>query len=274
MKAKGLVVKNFPEHWTNWSNPDKENKLFTKEEIEFNNKLLIDKRPMFMKHLYPTYKAKYKDHYDKYDYLCYRTFGIHLEELFEISNKTEEQIKLIDNYNKFNPLLETDCPMNNICRHMEKSIKEIKLNVKQSVPDYIFNILYNKRIKVTDEQIKEMEKIYKLYKKQKEKKNNVVVYDEETNEDVLVADNNLNAFGFNYISNDIQTLANLAVYVNYYLYPKSNKNFCWELFGDGIILNIFDNSNGEFYIPLQNDNGDIEYMGKRYKNERVDIECQ
>ena len=38
MKAKGLIVKDFPKHWTNWQNPDKPNDKFTKEEIEFNNK--------------------------------------------------------------------------------------------------------------------------------------------------------------------------------------------------------------------------------------------
>ena len=47
MKAKGLIVKDFPHHWTNWINPDKENEYFTKEEILFNNKLIIEKRPYF-----------------------------------------------------------------------------------------------------------------------------------------------------------------------------------------------------------------------------------
>lgn len=274
-KAKGLVVKNFPHHWTNWTNPDKENKNFTKEEIEFNNKLIIDKRPLFMKHLYPTYKAKFNEHYNKYNYLCYRTFGIYLEELFAISNKTLEQQQLVDNYNKFNPLLDTDCPMNNICKYMEGEIKEIKLNVKKASPDYIFNILYNNNINITESQVKEMEKIYKLYKKNKSKSSNVEVYnDDEIDNLTSQGKDDITSLNFDYISDDIQRLANLAVYINYYLYPKSSKNFCWDLFGDGIILNIYDNSNKEFYIPLQNKRGDIEYMGKKYRNERIDIQCQ
>ena len=36
---------------------------------------------------------------------------------------------------------------------------------------------------------------------------------------------------FDYISDDIQRLANIAIYINYVLYPKSPKNFCWDLFG-------------------------------------------
>ena len=141
-KAKGLIVKDFPTHWTDWQNPNKPNNYFTKEDIEFNNKLLVDKRPYFMKYLYSTYKAQYNAHRDKYDYLCYRTFGIHIDELLNIENKTEEQQKLADNYNRFNPFIESDCPMNNICKYMEKEIKEIKLNIRKSSPDYVVQQKY------------------------------------------------------------------------------------------------------------------------------------
>lgn len=273
-KAKGLVVKNFPKHWTNWTNPEKENKNFTREEIEFNNKLIIDKRPMFMKYLYPTYKTKYKSHCDKYDYLCYRTFGVYMNDLLSLENKTPEQQSLIDNYNRFNPLLDTDCPMNNICKYMEENISEIKINAKKQSPDYIFDILYNKNISINENQIKEMEKVYKLYKKTKSKSNNIEVYSQDGSESISVNSDDIMSLNFDYISDDIQRLANLAVYVNYYLYPKSTKNFCWDLFGDGIILNIYDNSNKKFSIPLLDENGDIDYMGKKYSNKEIDIECQ
>ena len=33
MKAKGLIVKDFPAHWTDWQNPNKPNDNFTKEDI-------------------------------------------------------------------------------------------------------------------------------------------------------------------------------------------------------------------------------------------------
>ena len=75
-----------------------------------------------------------------------------------------------------------------------------------------------------------------------------------------------------YISDDIEVLANLAVYVNYQMYPNSPKSFCWDLFGDGILLNIYDNSNKDFYIPLETKGGNIEYMGKQYQNKKVVID--
>ena len=62
------------------------------------------------------------------------------------------------------------------------------------------------------------------------------------------------------------------MYVNYQLYPSSPKSFCWDLFSDGILLNIYDNSSKEFYLPLEDKNGEIEYMGKQYQNKKVVID--
>lgn len=272
MKAKGLIVKDFPHHWTNWINPDKENEYFTKEEILFNNKLIIEKRPYFMKYLYPKYKTQYNDYFKKYNYLSYVTFGIGIEELIHLNNKNDEQKKMIENYNKFNPFLETDSPMNNICKYMEKKIKEIKINAKKKSPDYIFNILFNKDIEITETQIKQMENVYKKYKKSKS--NSYTTGEFVCQDDLTNINKNINDDNFDYISDDIQRLANLAVYVNYYLHPTSPKNFCWDLFGEGILLNIYDNSNKEFKIPILDEEGDIEYMGKKYKNKEVKIEWQ
>lgn len=272
MKAKGLVVKDFPSHWTDWQNPNKPNNYFTKEEIEFNNKLLVDKRPYFMKYLYSTYKAQYNAHRDKYDYLCYRTFGIHIDELLNIENKTEEQQNLANNYKRFNPFIESDCPMNRICKYMEKEIKEIKLNIRKSSPDYIYDMLYNKDLEVTEEQIKQMDKFYKAYKKNRTAKDNIIIKNDDELNDIKFSTELLNISKLDYISDNIQVLANLAVYVNYQMYPNSPKSFCWDLFSDGILLNIYDNSNKDFYIPLETIGGDIEYMGKQYQNKKVVID--
>jgi len=43
--------------------------------------------------------------------------------------------------------------------------------------------------------------------------------------------------------------------------------------GDGIVLNIYDNSNHNFKLPILDENGSIEYMGKKYENKGVEIEC-
>ena len=46
---------------------------------------------------------------------------------------------------------------------MEKEVKEIKINVKKQNPDYIFDILFNKEIRITNKEVEEMEKVYQTY---------------------------------------------------------------------------------------------------------------
>ena len=45
----------------------------------------------------------------------------------------------------------------------------------------------------------------------------------------------------------------------------------WKLFGKEVVDNIMENTMGFFEIPLLNENGDIEYLGKRYSLERIDL---
>lgn len=259
-RSKGLVVKDFPKWWTKWTNPEKENELFTKEEIEFNNKLLIEKRPLFMKYLYPKYKKEYKFHKDRYDYITLKQYGINMEDMIKLDNLNEDQKKLIENYNKYNPLLDSNCPMNNICKYMEEEIKEIKINVKKKNTQKIFDILFNENINITEEEIKLMNRQYKKYLKRGE--NDII------NSDIDFE--TLDAYTF--ISDDIQKLANLAVYVNYILYPNSNKNFTWNLFSNGLLLNLHEKFNGVINIPMEVSNGDIEYKGSQYLNMEVLVE--
>jgi len=242
-------------------NPDKPNELFTKEEIEFNNKLVIEKRPMFMKHLYSKYKKDFKFHQDRYNYLCQKQYNLTIDDLLAKDYLNEEQKKLVDNYNKYNPLLDTDCPMNNISKYMEEQVKEIKINVKKKNHEKIFDILFNQNIDITEKEIKSMEKKYKSFLSSTRSLN---ATDNETDYESIDA--------YSDISKDIQKLANLAIYVNYKLYPNSNKNFAWNLFGNGIILNLHEKENGLITIPVENINGDINYRGSTYKSEEVIIE--
>jgi hypothetical protein len=260
-RAKGLVVKDFPKWWTNWTNPDKPNDTFERDEIEFNNKLLIEKRPLFMKYLYPKYKKEFKFHFDRYNYISQKQYNLTIDELLEKKDLDDNQKQLIYNYNKYNPLLDTDCVMNNICKYMESEIKEIKINVKKKNTDKIFDILYNSNIKITKKQIKLMKEYYKKSVKKSENINS----DDTTQKVDSIED-------FYDISDDVQKLANLAVYINYKLYPNSNKNFAWNIFGNGIILNLHEKFEGKINIPVEDYSGNIDYRGSKYINKEVIVE--
>jgi len=134
--TKGLVIKPIPAHWTKWTKITED---MSEEEIEkanFNNSILIDKRPQFMQHLYSSYSKSYRKYFSGYDILTQANFRMFLDELLEIDEKdlTKKQREFLDKFYRYNPLLDSDCVMNNISKYMQKKTKELKF----LLPDLYF----------------------------------------------------------------------------------------------------------------------------------------
>ena len=60
---------------------------------------------------------------------------------------------------------------------------------------------------------------------------------------------------------DKRILANIAVTLCYEKYPNKNKKFMWKVASEGILLNI---KQQRFSLPERDDNGEYEYLGKKY----------
>lgn len=60
---------------------------------------------------------------------------------------------------------------------------------------------------------------------------------------------------------DKRILANIAVVLCYEKYPNKNKKFMWKVASEGILLNI---KQQRFSLPERDDNGEYEYLGKKY----------
>ena len=54
--------------------------------------------------------------------------------------------------------------------------------------------------------------------------------------------------------------------------PKSNKEILWTNFGRKICENIKQNSPDEIWFPLPNQNGEIKYLGTKYKVQKVKLD--
>lgn len=74
----------------------------------------------------------------------------------------------------------------------------------------------------------------------------------------------------NEICSDKKQLANMAVRACYEYYPqKKNSKFMWRVAGDGIIANI---KQEVFPLPIRDDDGEYEYLGKKYRFENIHLE--
>lgn len=61
---------------------------------------------------------------------------------------------------------------------------------------------------------------------------------------------------------DKQMLANIAVILCYEKYPTRNKKFIWKVASEGVLLNI---KQQNITLPMQDDDGEYEYLGKKYR---------
>ena len=77
------------------------------------------------------------------------------------------------------------------------------------------------------------------------------------------------------ITSLIYKIAKKSLQYYYKKYPSKNKSFVWSVFGKYLIENIKKNTlknTNQTTIPFHDIDGDIEYLGARYREYRIDIE--
>lgn len=257
--AKGLKIKPFPKCWTTYQKILETDTEEEKTRKEFENKLIIEKRPAFMKFLYPKYAKQYKDFKDNFDLYCFIMFGKDFECLTSEDKQTEKYKDMIEYYNQKNPFLETNGVMNRLSRYMQNELKHIKPKNVECDNQKIFEKLYNANVPIDNdllEKIKVVKKEYDDFKKTKQLKTSEFSTYEQYYK-------YLRNKCLQEISNNIQELANLAVYLCYSLNPNKPKDFCWDIFGGGIVENLKE-KHPTARIPMQSPIGEVEYLGEKY----------
>lgn len=269
--AKGIIIKEFPKHWTNYIKIKDSMTEIEKKFYEFSNTLIVEKRPYFFRYLYSHYNDRYLREIRGYEEECYDKFRCSLSELLNKNSYTQNESEFLDKYKRFFYFIDNDATMNYLCHYMESKVKEIKINsLKQN--DKIVEILISERFKLCEEKYEKIKLLYKefILKKQNfnNKKNNKEEYrDKYANIEQICKEIKRKSF---IISSNIQELSNMAVQLCYIEHKNYDKDFVWKVFGSGILENVKENKKEKIMLPVLNDNGNIEYLGKMYSNEEVD----
>lgn len=275
--AKGLIIKPFPMHWTKWKRITDEMTESEKDETDFHNRLVINKRAYFMRYVYSAYNRKYIEYNKKFDSDSCVKFNKRFSEILEDykNNKnsiSDEELEFVQKYFKYSPFIETDCLMNRVCRYMESEIKELKTDLHTHVTEEIILILKNHDIETDKVKLK---KLYDLYKKYKsEKRNFSKIKDGEGNykfRNIEQYNKCVRQEAYE-ISTNGSELANLAIDICYTIHPHDNKSFAWSVFGEDLIENIRCNSPNDYFIPLADKNGHINFLGNKYSMYKVHVD--
>jgi hypothetical protein len=242
-KTKGIITAAFPE----WDKRIVGNIL--------HNNILANKRPFWMQYLYPHKKKEWEEYLENHSYYCYGMWGMGVEDLRKLSDKTDFQNNFLQKYQKYSPLLlDSKGVMDKVSNHMVSSIKEIKIKIKTK--DFDYGIYMDEFVPTSNNVKTQLLLLMKLFNKMKKD-----FYLNTSHEDMSSIIEHIKNKSFE-ISSDIVELTNCAVEL-FYGERQSNHDFVWQIFSDGIINNM-KRKNISFKVPIQSKDGELVFTGRKY----------
>lgn len=282
----GKEVKGIPKIWIERQNISTDGNgvvLDTEEQIkekEFYNSILLNKYPYFFKYRYKDCKKAYDVYVDENEVTCHQRFRMTLKGLLTLDRHTKEQREFIDNYNKNMPVTISDSSMNLLCRYIEGINFNISQKTKANLSDTLAHLLKNNNVKYSESQYNNIVERLKLHIKNKQFDKNLVNKEDDENDtkkfddDAIKeyrVDNELLEDKLSEICNNPYIITNCLVDYYYVNSQNSNKDILWSTYGRYIFNNVKCNTKEVVKFPMPCEDGDIVYMGKKYKLKEVKV---
>ena len=183
-------------------------------------------------------------------------------------------------YNKFLPVLDSDCVMNRICHYIESIDFQIKKKVRSS-EGFNWKILTSENFQpekklclqllgIIEEEVSKKHldlKTLKTISPSLVKKNSITQKDEFDKEVWF----GLIRERLEEVCSNEEKLANHLVYIFYEMRTSLNKSILWSIVGKGIYENIKKKTTS-FYFPIKNPNGSLKFLYENYSIERIEVE--
>lgn len=235
------------------------------EEKEFALRIVADKKPYFMRYIYPTMMRQYNTYIANTDKKSLRLFGKSVDELAAVppAELTADEQEFLELYRKFIPVGFNDCVMNQVCRKFEEEFDGYIGKYKPATP-FDPEILKS-GAPYTQRQYRAVEKVYKDYTKAV---NDFYTYTkmERLHDDDYISHravmmSEFVADAFAACQNRVQ-LCDILVDICYK--REASKQFLWDVVGDQIIENLLNKNGRVIQYPAQDPNGDVRFRGKQF----------
>lgn len=269
-KAKGIIAKPMPKDWYDRS-VNRITDDLSEEEVQrrkFNLRVLADKKPYFMRYIYPNLMSQYNTYIKNTDKKCMREFRQTIEELMTKSPEelTQAEAEFIDYYIQRMPVGMHPCVMNKICIRFEEEFDNYFLkNISEEEFDY--SIMKSGQ-EYTTTQYNAIAKLYEQYTKrlqeymQFSKRERIDEDESATKRSLMIRDFKVEC------ERVCSNAAQLCDIILDLCYSRSgSKQFCWDICSEEIIDNLLKNNDNTIYFPVQDEDGDIEFCGKRFSLE-------
>lgn len=263
-KAKGIIAKPMPKEWydrhSNRSCDIEDDSL-----RQLNMRVIADKKPYFMRYIYPTMMKQYNEYISNTNKKALREFRITIDELLQKdeSDLTEHEAEFLKYYKAKMPVGVNDCVMNRICKRFEDefdnyiakhgSCDEFDYSIMKSDAEYT-TTQFNAIVRLHSEYMKRIRDFMQFAARERidEDENRVRRF-------MMVQD---------FVRDCLQVCSNSKQLCNILLdicYKKEgSKQFVWDIASEDIIDNLIRNNGGNLMYPTRDDSGDIEFGGERF----------
>ena len=274
-RAKGIISDPMPVYWRSYKENiiQEDDTEETKKRKLFNAKIAADKKPYFMRYRYATSDKEYKQFINKaHDDYKWSFFDKTFDEILnsDLTLTKEEQI-FKDSYYRNIPILDSPCVVNKICHFVENRFDKIRLKRKT---EFDYTILKTDK-KYPKTLYRYVKNIYTIFKREQVKLNSITKGNSKginPTKDASIENKKL----YNYMRYMFKTqaineedLTNILLDICYK--DNKSKDIVWMICGNQIIENLLNKHNRILQYPKRCEDGDITYMGLKYKMETVTL---
>lgn len=269
-KAKGIVCKPMPK---TWYNRHEINTIEDEQERSFNKSIAADRKPYFMRYIYPALMKQYRNYVKNCECNAYREFGIGLDELTSLpaEEMTDRQREFVYYYYKGMPVGINDCVMNLICKKFEDKFDRFGAKRNGGV-QFDYRRLKCPGVEYSARQYQSIEKIYKDYNRRVKSFAVFQKYEGVDEYDSLSAKITMDEEfrkECDMICPDRHALCNIILDMCYR--KASTKSFAWSMCGREMIENLLANNGGVASYPELDEDGDFEFGGNRFTIKTVEV---
>lgn len=277
-KAKiGRDVKGIPKVWVKRDKVEEDDDEQTMIYKERMNYLCLDRYPYFFIYRYSDTRRKYRKHIKSYQSWCKNTFKMPLEDLIKLEPKTAQQIEFLRGFFRYMPVIDSNSTMNRICHHIENINMNVRSHLKVKEGEDMRNIFVGENIEWDDNRYIQVVETYKRYCKEVTALNRLGSshFDFETTHEYDFHAATLIGMLYSYISEACSNVYEAIMYLSHYMYTEkdsASKEMLWQTYAQEIYDIVRSKNDGTIMFPISDEDGEIEYLGKKYTMKEINID--
>lgn len=256
-----------------WHDRHAANKIENQEVRDFYRRIVADKKPYFMRYIYPALMKQYNTYIKNTNRNALREFQMTVDELYQmpVDVLTERQREFLKYFEYKMPVGTSNCVMNKICKLFEKEFDGY-IRKYNSAVDFDYTIMRS-NIGYAPKQYSLIKKMYEDYNKRLV---SYTIFADYERVDEYDSSATLSIMNEEFRKECIKICPNKYALCDIILdicYAKnSTKRFAWSMCGSEIIHNLLKKNNNRISYPIKDEDGEIEFGGNKFSARNIIIE--